>query len=109
MMNEQFSAPNWVPLFDAARYFPPDRRGRRPHKSCIYRWSKYGKHGVILESWLVGRSRCTTPEAIARFIERLSKAVNLGALPVVDGRADASAAQARLSNTVFNRARKAKG
>jgi hypothetical protein len=97
----------FVPLFDAPRLFPKDRRGRHPHISCVYRWSKYGKHGIVLESWLVGRCRCTTPEAIARFVERLSKAAELNGPQLANGRAEAEAALARLNATVFHRARKA--
>jgi hypothetical protein len=94
---------NFIPLFEAPRYFPRDRRGRHPHISCIYRWSKHGKHGIVLESWLVGRCRCTTAEAIARFIERLSKATNLNATPLIDGQTEAARALERLNNSVFGR------
>jgi hypothetical protein len=101
--DEEHRPDRWIPLFEAPVYFPLDRRGRHPHKSCIYRWCKYGKHGVRLESWLVGRCRCTSPQAIARFIERLSKAVNLDAIPSLDGHTEASAALERLNNSVFRR------
>ena len=58
---------------NVARLFFPRRRGnRRPDLSTLYRWSGRGCRGVVLESVSVGRCRCTSKEAIARFVERLS-------------------------------------
>jgi hypothetical protein len=61
-----------ISLADAARLLPARRRGKRPHISCLYRWTTVGCRGVILDSVMVGGTRCTSREAIARFIERLS-------------------------------------
>jgi hypothetical protein len=61
-----------ISLTDAARSLPFRRGGKRPHVSCIYRWTTTGCRGVILESSQVGGTRCTSREAIARFIERLT-------------------------------------
>ena len=108
-MHQQFSSSKWIPLFDAPRFFPKDRRGRYPHVSCIYRWAKTGRKGVVLETWIAGKFRATTPEAIARFVERLTVAADRKEPPLVGGHTEAAAALERLNNSVFRRARKAKG
>lgn len=51
---------------------PHRRGGKRPHISCIYRWTIRGCRGVVLESLQVGGTRCTSREALARFFERLT-------------------------------------
>jgi hypothetical protein len=61
-----------VSLRHAARLLPERRRGKRPHVSCLYRWTTAGCRGVVLESVMVGGTRCTSREALARFIARLS-------------------------------------
>jgi len=61
-----------VSLADAARSCPARRGGKRPHVSCIYRWTTTGCKGVILESLQVGGTRCTSREALARFFEALT-------------------------------------
>jgi hypothetical protein len=59
-------------LNDAARSLPARRGGKRPHISCLYRWTVSGCKGVILESIQVGGTRCTSREAVARFFEALT-------------------------------------
>jgi hypothetical protein len=61
-------------LVDAARSLPARRGGKRPHTSCVYRWTTTGCRGVILESIQVGGTRCTSREALARFFARLTHA-----------------------------------
>jgi hypothetical protein len=61
-----------VSLSEAARYLPRRRAGKKPHVSCIYRWTTSGCRGVILESIQVGGTRCTSKEALARFFRRLT-------------------------------------
>jgi hypothetical protein len=61
-----------ISLHEATRLLPARRRGKKPHVSCLYRWTTAGCRGVILESVCVGGTRCTSREALARFIERLS-------------------------------------
>ncbi|MHB1426000.1 MAG: DUF1580 domain-containing protein [Gemmataceae bacterium] len=78
-------------LADAARLLPARRRGKRPHISCLYRWTTTGCRGVVLESVMVGGTRCTSREALARFISRLS-----GQDDSVDGDRSASVPTARL-------------
>ena len=59
-------------LADAAPTLPRRRGGKKPHVSCLYRWTTTGCKGVILESIQVGGTRCTSKEALARFFERLT-------------------------------------
>lgn len=61
-----------VSLTRACRLFPRRRQGKKPHVSCLYRWTTSGCRGVLLESVQVGATRCTSREAITRFIKRLS-------------------------------------
>lgn len=63
-----------VSLTEAAKELPARRGGKRPHVSCLYRWTQSGCRGVILESVQVGGTRCTTREALARFFDRLTHA-----------------------------------
>lgn len=56
-----------ITLNEAARILP-----KRPHVSCLYRWTKQGCRGVVLESVQVGGTRCTSKEALQRFCERLT-------------------------------------
>jgi hypothetical protein len=59
-------------LAEAAKHLPRRRAGKKPHVSCIYRWTTAGCRGVILESVQVGGTRCTSKEALARFFRRLT-------------------------------------
>jgi hypothetical protein len=61
-----------ISLSEAAKHLPRRRAGKRPHVSCIYRWTTAGCRGVILESIQVGGTRCTSKEALARFFCRLT-------------------------------------
>lgn len=61
-----------ISLSQAARDLPARRAGKKPHVSCIYRWTTTGCRGVILESLQVGGTRCTSREALARFCEALT-------------------------------------
>jgi hypothetical protein len=61
-----------ISLSIAAKLLPPRRRGRRPHVSCLYRWTISGCRGVVLESIQIGGTRCTSREALARFFDRLT-------------------------------------
>jgi hypothetical protein len=56
-----------VSFADAAEKLPT-----KPHLNTVRRWARFGCHGVKLESVLIGRSRVTSLEALARFSARLS-------------------------------------
>ena len=62
-------------LSEATRHVPV-RRGKKTHASTIWRWAKAGLRGVRLETIQVGGSRCTSVEALQRFFERLTAAVD---------------------------------
>lgn len=66
-----------VSLTEAAKLLPMRRGGKKPHVSCIYRWTVAGCKGVRLESIQVGGTRCTSREALVRFFERLSQATGM--------------------------------
>lgn len=61
-----------ISLTDAAKSLPRRRGGKKPHVTCLYRWTVAGCRGVILESIQVGGTRCTSREALARFFRRLT-------------------------------------
>ena len=61
-----------ISLSEAARHLPRRRGGKKPHISCLYRWTTAGCRGVVLESIQVGATRCTSREALARFFRRLT-------------------------------------
>lgn len=63
-----------ISLAEAASSLPRRRAGKRPHVTCIYRWTTSGCRGVVLESIQVGGTRCTSREALARFFRRLTSA-----------------------------------
>jgi len=68
-----------ISLTDAARLLPARRKGKKPHVSCVYRWTVTGCRGVVLESIQVGGTRCTSREALGRFFEALTLASPTGA------------------------------
>ena len=65
-------------LTEAAKLLPRRRSGKRPHVSCLYRWTTSGCKGVILESIQIGGTRCTSKEALGRFFEGLTYAEGSG-------------------------------
>ncbi len=67
-----------VSLPEGAKFCPERRSGKKPHVSCLYRWTNTGCKGVVLESLQVGGTRCTSLEAMARFFNRLTAAANCG-------------------------------
>lgn len=68
----------WLTLPEAAALLPRRRRGRKVAASTLWRWSRYGLHGVYLQVWAVGGSgTCTTLEALETFFEQLSSAKGL--------------------------------
>lgn len=63
---------NLISLNEAAKLLPKRRGGKRPHITCLYRWTTHGCRGVLLESIQVGATRCTSKEALDRFFQALS-------------------------------------
>lgn len=79
----------------ASNVLPRRRRGRKTHASTLYRWATSGCRGVVLETLMVGATRCTSVEALQRFFDRLTAAKDTPGLVVVD----------RLSRTAARRQR----
>jgi hypothetical protein len=65
-----------IALADVSSHLPERRGGRRPHISCIYRWTQVGCRGVVLETLQCGGTKVTSLEALQRFFERLSAQSN---------------------------------
>ena len=65
-----------ISLSDAAKLLPARRGGKRPHVSCLYRWTVSGCKGAILESLQCGGTRVTSKEALSRFLEALTYGVH---------------------------------
>ncbi len=63
-------------LSAATKDLPARRRGKKPHVSCLYRWSTSGCKGVVLETVQIGGTRCTSREALARFFAKLTAICN---------------------------------
>jgi hypothetical protein len=62
-----------IDLKHAARLPALKVNGRPRHVASLYRWaSPAGCRGVRLETVVIGGTTCTTSEAVARFIARLS-------------------------------------
>lgn len=53
--------------------------GGPPHLSRLYRWAVDGVAGVRLETTKIGGSRCTSREAVRRFLDRLNQREPIGA------------------------------
>jgi len=55
--------------------------GKRLDLSTLYRWSTVGCRGIRLETVQVGPTRCTSKEALVRFIHALTEKAGLGKSP----------------------------
>ena len=82
-----------VSLREAAGLLPSRRRGKRPHVSCLYRWTTTGCRGVTLESVAIGGTRCTSREARQRFFARLTE---LGSTGTIARTADQNRVQSQI-------------
>lgn len=65
-----------VPVHDAAKLFPT-----RPSRNTLRRWRTKGVRGVCLETCFIGGIRCTSKEAVARFLQALNAEPQPGLLP----------------------------
>jgi hypothetical protein len=50
------------------------RNGKRPALTTLLRWARRGMHGHRLETVRIGRSLCTSTQAIERFVRAVSAA-----------------------------------
>ncbi|MDB5295719.1 MAG: hypothetical protein JWO31_1702 [Phycisphaerales bacterium] len=75
-----------ITLRDATKLSFLRRNGRRPNLATLYRWSQIGLKGHTLECVQIGASRCTTREAVLRFIERLTNGTSGATVTTVQRR-----------------------
>lgn len=62
-----------LPLKEIAAMLP-GRDGGKVHPFTVSLWARRGKQGVKLETLLAGPCRCTSLEAVQRFLEAVSRA-----------------------------------
>jgi hypothetical protein len=61
-----------VSLAEVTKLLPRRRQGKRPNVATLYRWTRVGVRGVVLESIQCGGTRCTSREALDRFFAALT-------------------------------------
>jgi hypothetical protein len=57
---------------EVTELLPRRRRGRKAHKSTIFRWMSRGYHGLRLPFVQVGHQRCTSINALSAFLSALT-------------------------------------
>ncbi|MCC6784261.1 MAG: DUF1580 domain-containing protein [Planctomycetes bacterium] len=67
-----------ITIAEAARRLPIRRGGKPLHVNTLHRWAHKGCRGVVLETVMIGGARCTTVEALRRFVE----ACSIGCSPI---------------------------
>lgn len=68
-----------ITLADACQYFPST--SGVAHVRTLYRYATAGLRGITLETVFVGGRRCTSREAIQRFVEAVTVARDGGQAP----------------------------
>jgi len=68
----EISKESVLPLTEVAALLPR-RSGKKVHIATLYRWTVDGCRGVVLESIQVGSTRCSSREALQRFVNQLSE------------------------------------
>ncbi len=67
-----------LPLIHAPQHLSSLCGGYEPHESTLRRWAGTGLRGVRLETIKVGARRCTSREALERFVKRLTEVTDGG-------------------------------
>lgn len=70
-----------ISLAEAAGMVPSGRKGRSPDVKTVYLWTTAGCRGVVLSSVQAGGRRCTSKQAVLRFIQELTAASTAGKQP----------------------------
>ena len=70
MIDREIETP--INLKDAAALLPAIRAGKRPDTCTLYRWTTHGCRGIVLDSIVIGGTRCTSREALERFFSALT-------------------------------------
>ena len=71
-MSIKLESESVIRLTEVPKLLPVGPNGRRVHIATLYRWSTGGCRGVRLETVQVGATRCTSREALQRFVDRLT-------------------------------------
>jgi hypothetical protein len=75
-------ADEFLTLTEATKLIPGRRPGKRVSLPTIWRWCKHGlRHGIRLQSIMVGGQRCTTRQWLQDFIAAISKDSHPETLP----------------------------
>jgi hypothetical protein len=62
-----------VATFSALAKLVPRTRNNRPvHHNTLRRWALKGRHGIKLETIMIGCVQCSSKEALVRFFEELT-------------------------------------
>ena len=69
-----------------AKELPRTRKNRPVHANTLRRWALKGRHGIKLETIVIGGVTCTSREALTRFFVRLTASEQLDAPPVRDSK-----------------------
>jgi hypothetical protein len=80
------AAETLIPFSAAAKRLPRLRNDRPVSPNTIWRWATRGLHGVKLESVSVGTIRCTSVEALDRFLRAINAPADLAAPARTDSR-----------------------
>lgn len=62
-----------ISLAEAACHCPRHRRGRKVHRTTVFRWATSGVRGCVLETLRTPAGLCTTKQALARFFQELTR------------------------------------
>ena len=62
-----------ITLSQVAAEMPRRRQGKRVSVVTIWRWTKRGSHGILLESIETPSGKVTSREALARFLQALTE------------------------------------
>jgi hypothetical protein len=80
-----------IPLRDVPKLgsLPMKRGDHRIALATVYRWSHRGVRGHVLETLMIGGTRCTSLLALQRFFERISMPTSMPMPPTPSQRAAA--------------------
>ena len=65
-----------------AKWLPPTRNNRPVHANTLRRWAMKGRHGIKLETIVIGGVTCSSKEALVRYFNRLTNPEQSGPPPV---------------------------
>lgn len=75
----------FIPLSRLPDFLPPNRNGKKRHRSAVYRWAKDGVRGVRLQCWQLPDGLYTTLEAVNAFYQQLTAKSQPTVRPLTQG------------------------